>query len=637
VFALSWQSLSDAHAVLHAVPLAQMKPPGQAVVVPPLHAPDPSQRPAGVRRPLLHVTAPHEVLELACSQTPPEAHLPSLPQVVVTAHWPAGAVVPARMLLHVPVGWPVSEIEHAWQLPLHAVLQQTPLPAGPTQLPCAHCAAAVHDCPSGRSWQVVLPWQNPLWQSAAVPQPWLGWHVLFWASHCGPPQSVSVSLPSFVPSTHETHVPGPLPKQKLFLQSELLTQCSLSAHFLLAASQVAPPQSVSVSAPFFTPSLHVAGVHVFAVGSQTPLTQSPATRHLSLSAHAEHEPPQSLSVSSASWTPSVQCVATHAPLPSQTMPPLSEQTVPLETLLVPQVCAVASHVFTLHAVVCAGQSVGARHATHLPLPSQTLPPLSVHVVPLVASLVPHLLLVQVSRRHAVLCGAQSVGWAHATHLPLPSQTLPLLSVHVAPAGALLVPQVLLLQVSTTHAVVCPGQSVGWVQPTQLPFPSQTFPPFDEQVVPAATFDVPHVLAVQVGFTQSPAEGQSAGLLQPPEASVGASVPVSTVGVASVPVSGVGGATESTATSTVVASPVGSVVPPSMRERSKVTASSHPPAKSATSPIAPIAAAVVSPSRFVACVFVTGGSRLQRPPMPSAQATVGGRGERAPTRDRLKVS
>jgi hypothetical protein len=55
---------------------------------------------------------------------------------------------------------------------------------------------------------------------------------------------------------------------------------------------------------------------------------------------------------------------------------------PMFAFIVPQVLPV--HVFDLQAVPVIGQSVGMAQATHLPMPSQTLPPLSAHVVPAVA-------------------------------------------------------------------------------------------------------------------------------------------------------------------------------------------------------------------------------------------------------------
>jgi hypothetical protein len=76
----------------------------------------------------------------ACSQTPPAAQLPSLPQGGLGVHWPAGAGMPATTSAQVPVACPVSAFEHAWQVPPHAVPQQTPS----TQNPLAHSPPAEH-------------------------------------------------------------------------------------------------------------------------------------------------------------------------------------------------------------------------------------------------------------------------------------------------------------------------------------------------------------------------------------------------------------------------------------------------------------------------------------------------------------
>lgn len=73
-----------------------------------------------------------------------------------------------------------------------------------------------------------------------------------------------------------------------------------------------------VSAPFFTPSSGAGALHVFGPRSQTPLPQSPADAQPFPSAHfGALAPPQSMSVSSRFFTPSV-CVA-GAPLDA---PPL---------------------------------------------------------------------------------------------------------------------------------------------------------------------------------------------------------------------------------------------------------------------------------------------------------------------------
>src|SRR6476469_3784351 len=66
-----------------------------------------------------------------------------------------------------------------------------------------------------------------------------------------------------------------------------------SMHFGLPA----PPQSTSVSAPFFTPSVFVGAWHTLSV--HTPLAQSAAAAHFFESSHfLQVAPPQSTSVSS---------------------------------------------------------------------------------------------------------------------------------------------------------------------------------------------------------------------------------------------------------------------------------------------------------------------------------------------------
>lgn len=60
-------------------------------------------------------------------------------------------------------------------------------------------------------------------------------------------------------------------------------------------------------------------------------------------------------------------------------PPLSVHAVPAEAAVGTQVCC-AVHVGIEQAVPVAGQSLAMVHTTHLPLPSQTLPPMSAHAV-----------------------------------------------------------------------------------------------------------------------------------------------------------------------------------------------------------------------------------------------------------------
>jgi hypothetical protein len=84
---------------------------------------------------------------------------------------------------------------------------------------------------------------------------------------------------------------------------------SPSSEQALPGSQVGPqlpPQSTSLSAPFRTPSVHVADWHVFEKPwvLQTALTQSAPVPHVFASPHFGHcEPPQSTSVSEPSRVP----------------------------------------------------------------------------------------------------------------------------------------------------------------------------------------------------------------------------------------------------------------------------------------------------------------------------------------------
>jgi hypothetical protein len=137
-----------------------------------------------------------------------------------------------------------------------------------------------------------------------------------------PPQSTALSPPFFTPSVQEAgwHT---LLLQTALWQSPPFTQLLPGTQ----APQVPPPQSTSVSVPFCTPSRHVGFLQVF-VGApvQTLLTQSPATLQILPPAQAGHvPPPQSLSVSAPFWTLSVHVAAWHAP-PTQT--PLAQSVGP---------------------------------------------------------------------------------------------------------------------------------------------------------------------------------------------------------------------------------------------------------------------------------------------------------------------
>jgi len=112
--------------------------------------------------------------------------------------------------------------------------------------------------------------------------------------HVPPPQSTSVSLAFFTPSLQlGVEQVFALESQTPLVQSPPEEQPRPSPHF--AGHE--PPQSLSVSLPFFCPSLQVAVEQSFADGSHTRLEQSAPEAHFCPSPHCWHEPPQSTSVS----------------------------------------------------------------------------------------------------------------------------------------------------------------------------------------------------------------------------------------------------------------------------------------------------------------------------------------------------
>jgi hypothetical protein len=129
-------------------------------------------------------------------------------------------------------------------------------------------------------------------------------------AHTGPPQSIADSCPFFTPSTQvgawqRLPVHTPLP------------QSAGPPHDLLGAQRgqpgvgVGPPQSMSLSPWFFTPSPHVAVWHFFGAPVQTRLTQSAGPPQSRPSVQAGQELPQSLSVSVPFFTPSEHVGAWH--------------------------------------------------------------------------------------------------------------------------------------------------------------------------------------------------------------------------------------------------------------------------------------------------------------------------------------
>lgn len=116
-----------------------------------------------------------------------------------------------------------------------------------------------------------------------------------------PPQSVSVSVPLVVVSEHVGSWHRLLELQSLLLQSLPEAHTFPGSHFW----HVVPPQSMSDSEPFLVKSPHVGAAHFELV--QTALWQSVPTRHAAVAAHFVVQvvpPPQSVSVSVPFFTPS---------------------------------------------------------------------------------------------------------------------------------------------------------------------------------------------------------------------------------------------------------------------------------------------------------------------------------------------
>jgi hypothetical protein len=126
----------------------------------------------------------------------------------------------------------------------------------------------------------------------------------------GPPQSASVSEPFFTVSAQVGAA-----QVRLAAGHTAFTQSVPSLHALPSSQrgQVGPPQSMSVSVPFFTPSAQLLSLQ--SPPEQLPLSQSVPLTHIFPAAHGPQvaPPPQSTSVSEAFMTLSVHDGAVQAP------------------------------------------------------------------------------------------------------------------------------------------------------------------------------------------------------------------------------------------------------------------------------------------------------------------------------------
>jgi hypothetical protein len=140
-----------------------------------------------------------------------------------------------------------------------------------------------------------------------------------------PPQSTSVSSPFFLPSVGLGAAHFPVLHTSL-AQSPSILQTFPVSHLGAAA----PPQSTSVSSPFFLPSLACGSRHAPAAVSHDALTQSASPLHPPPVPHLGADaPPQSTPVSSPSFLPSVADAGWQVP---EAQLPLAQSGSPLQAL-----------------------------------------------------------------------------------------------------------------------------------------------------------------------------------------------------------------------------------------------------------------------------------------------------------------
>jgi hypothetical protein len=149
-------------------------------------------------------------------------------------------------------------------------------------------------------WVVLL--HTWLWQSL----PWRQIRLSGQAGQAPPPQSTSVSVPLSTLSLQVAMAQVCVVLLQTWLRQSRgpFVQPWPAGH----AGQAPPPQSIPVSVPLRTPSLQAAAVQVCVVGSQIWLRQSrgPCTQALPAMHGGQAPPPQSMSVSVPFCTPSVQ-------------------------------------------------------------------------------------------------------------------------------------------------------------------------------------------------------------------------------------------------------------------------------------------------------------------------------------------
>jgi hypothetical protein len=262
--------------VLHAVAAHAY---GEQVVVTGVgQAPAPSQLAAAVAVPPEQLAARHDVVVDATAQEPPLAHSPVLPQGGALPQ--RASAMPARSVAQVPSPAPVLAFEQPMQVPVQALLQQTPS----TQAPLAHWLAPVQAPP-------VLVTHVPPAHWAFAEQSALLRQVV---EHPGPLQTNGAQtcgagvkqdpLPSQIvagcvtPLVQEAPAPQLVPRGATW-QCAVPSQVPSSPQGGLAGHRAsAPPLTIAAQVPSGWPVralVHALQVPVQVLPQQTPSTHAP--------------------------------------------------------------------------------------------------------------------------------------------------------------------------------------------------------------------------------------------------------------------------------------------------------------------------------------------------------------------------
>ena len=327
-----------------------------------------------------------------------------------------------------PSAAPVSALVHPWQVPVQAASQHTPS----AQKPVAHWSGSVHGVPPA----LVCAQVPPLFVAS---QNWPDAHWL-----------------SMLQAAHVLPVQYPLRQSLGPLHPRVLPQ-----------GEHDPPQSRPVSSPSCTMSMQCCGTQVPAASQTTP----PLSLHVvplgCIVLEHVFEDVQA-TTSHAVVLGAQSLVFTHAmqwPPPSQTLPPPSLHVVSAAAFLGMQ--APPTHCAVAHLVPVGAQSASCWQATQWPMSSQPWPPLSLHVEPAVTFVVPQTPAVQDCCWHIVDGVGHSLGTRHSTHLPLPSQCCPPLKEHLVSCASGVNPQHPATQAASAHSPAGVGQFAAEAQGMQV--------------------------------------------------------------------------------------------------------------------------------------------------------------------------